>query len=92
MSLCLIFAEDLDPQQKNAFSQWAHLPLDCWTQSHREVFSNTLMHFFMEIRAQGGDLPPNLMNAIKVFPPQALAPLKYPLIQEIRILFSQLFL
>jgi hypothetical protein len=91
MSMCFIFAEDLNIDQRLIFARWVHLPAGIWSQSHREAFSHALLHFFMEVKTQGGNLPPSLLNALKTFPPQALAPLQYPLTNEIRELFSSLF-
>ena len=91
MSLCLVFANDLNSYQRGTFSKWAHLPQDTWTSVHQQAFAQALLHYFMEAKVQGGKLPASVLKALQSFPPQALADLKYPLVQEIRELFSSMF-
>lgn len=95
MSLCVVFANMLQEkafnEQRILFSKWAHLPQDSWTQTHQQAVTQALMHFFMEARTSGGNLPPNIQKALQSFPPQALPELKYPLTKEIRDLFSSIF-
>ena len=60
--------------------------------AQRILSSGKAMKKFQEIiKAQGGNLPTSVLNALKAFPPQALAPLQYPLTNEIRELLSSLF-
>jgi hypothetical protein len=70
MSTCFIFAEDLNTDERIIFAQWAHLPTDIWSQSHREAFAHALMHFFMEVKAKGGNFPTSVLTALKSFPPR----------------------
>ncbi len=95
MSLCIVFANMLKEkafrEQRVLISKWAHLPQDSWTQAHQQAVVQALMHYFMEARANGGNLPPNIQKALQSFPPQALPELKYPLTKEIRALFSSIF-
>lgn len=91
MSLFFVFANDLNGYQRSIFSKWAHLPQDTWTSIHQQTFAQALLHYFMEVRVQGGKLPESVLKASHSFPPQALVDLKYPLTKEIRELFSSLF-
>jgi hypothetical protein len=87
-SMCNIFAENMDAEQRLTFSRWAHLPTSNWSESHREAFAQALIHFFVEIEGKGGHLPASVSNALESFPPQDLAPLQYPLTFEVREIFS----
>jgi len=95
MSLCVVFAnmlqEKVFSEQRNLLSKWAHLPQDSWTQTHQQEVAQALIHFFMETRTNGGNIPPNIQKALQSFPPQALPELKYPLTKEVRELFSSIF-
>ena len=91
MSICLIFANDLDNSQRISFSKWVGLPIGNWTQTHQQLCAQALLHYFMEAKVSGGNLPPSVLRALQSFSPQVLPQLKYPLTDEIRTLFSSLF-
>ena len=91
MASCYIFTEGLDEYQKYVFSRWADLPLYSWTKTHRDKCALALLHYFMELKSQGGELPKELINAIGEFPVQPLPPLQKPLTDETRSLFRGLF-
>jgi len=91
MSICQIFADDLNVEQKEIFSKWAELPTNLWSQTHRDAFALALMHFFMEEKEKTENLPESLKKGLKAFPPQVLKPLKQPLTPEIKNLCASLF-
>ena len=93
MSICLIFAgeRDVSEDQRLRFSLWGHLPTDAWTETHQQAFALALIHYFMEVRTRGGTLPPGVLKAPQVFPPQALQNLRHPLTDEIRSIFESMF-
>ncbi len=93
MSIGLIIGDgrDINATQKLAFSSWAHLPTNEWSEIHQRTFAQALLHYFMEVRANGGALPQKLVDGLQHFPPQALAELRYPLTDEMRELFASFF-
>lgn len=91
MSSAMIMADNLTREKQVAFSRWAHLPTNIWTTEHREFFSLALMHFLMDAKVRGANLPPEIMKAIDLLHPQALPDLPYPLDKTIINLFSGLF-
>lgn len=95
MSLGMVFASDfadgLNKKQQIIFSRWAHLSETVWTEAHKELFTIALMHYFMEVKVRGGNLPSEVVMAINSLPPRALPDLPYSLTNEIRSIFSSLF-
>lgn len=93
MSLFLIIGDgrDISSAQKMKFSLWAHLPTNEWTELHQNAFSQALLHYFMEVKVNGGALPQKVLKVLESFPPQALAELQYPLTDEIRELLASFF-
>jgi hypothetical protein len=91
IALFLVFAENVPPKDKITFSKWAGLPTNTWTQSHRETFSIVLYHYFLEIKKQGGGLPPKLVNVTSLFEEKAVPPIKKALTPEVRDVFKRLF-
>jgi hypothetical protein len=90
-SIYFAFADDISEEKKRIFSSWAQLPANNWTQIHREEFANALMHYFLEIKEHGGDLPESLIKSTRLLKPQMLVPLRNPLTNEIRLIFKNLF-
>ena len=93
MSLFLMIGDgrDISNAQKMQFSLWARLPTNEWTEVHQNAFAQALLHYFMEVKVNGGALPQRVLKALESFPPQALAELRYPLTDEIRALLASFF-
>jgi len=91
MSLFVVAADDISPNEKNLFAHWARLPTNEWTQKHREAFAFAMLHHFHDVKKTGGNLPTAVLNAIKHLPDKPLAPLPRPLNPEIRRMFDRLF-
>lgn len=95
MSNFLVFANvfaDVAPQDdKKIFSKWANLPENNWLPRHTEMFALGLMHYVMELKTSGENVPLRLKGLIVYLQPQALARLPRPLTNEIRNIFLKLF-
>jgi hypothetical protein len=91
MSLFYVFAGDLTERQRKVFSSWANLPLDMWSERHREKFSIAGMHYLLDLKSNSIEIPSVFSGLIKSLPAQPLPPLPKPLNQEIHAVFKELF-
>jgi hypothetical protein len=91
LSIFLVFAEHVLPQDKVTFSRWAELPANEWTQVHRETFAVALFHYFLEVKKQGGELPPELVRVAAMFSESAVPSLRKAFTSEVRNVFRRLF-
>jgi hypothetical protein len=92
MSMFVVFAETILPEQRLIFSRWANLPSQAWTSTHREYFALTMLHYFREVAERGGNLPREVEAAARMLVgAPSLPPIKQPITAEVKQIFESLF-
>jgi len=63
-----------------------------WSQNHREIFALTLYNYFLEIREQDTDLPPEIMGLVNTLLEKGAVPsLAKELTPEVKEVFRKMF-
>jgi len=88
----IMFASTIPISDQIIFSNWAGLSEKEWSQNHREIFALTLYNYFLEIREQDNDLPPEVMNAVNMLLEKGAVPsLVKELTPEVKEVFKKMF-
>lgn len=88
----IMFASTIPRSSQVVFSNWAGLSEKEWSQNHREAFAMTLYNYFLEIREQDNDLPPEIMGLVNTLLEKGAVPsLAKELTPEVREVLRKMF-
>ncbi len=88
----IFFASTIPRSDQVIFSNWAGLSEKEWSQNHGEAFAMTLYNYFLEIREQGNDLPPEITGLVNTLLEKGAVPsLAKELTPEVREVFRKMF-
>ncbi len=88
----IMFASMIPISDQIIFSNWAGLSEKEWSQNHRETFALTLYNYFLEIKEQDNNLPPEVMNAVDMLLEKGAVPsLVKKLSPEVKEVFKKMF-
>lgn len=88
----VFFASQIPRPDQVVFSRWAGLPEKDWSQDHKETFALALYNYFLEIKEQGSDLPPEVLGMVNMLIEQGAVPsLTKKLTDEVKEVFRKMF-
>ena len=92
MQAFLISASIISKDDQELFSRWAGMSELEWTQEHREAFAMVLYNHLLEVKNQGGVLPPKMQGAMEALLKEGVVPkLIIEISPELKQLFNDMF-
>ena len=90
-SSALVFAQELDPEDRILFCRWAGLPENEWTSSHLNLCALAIMHYLCDAKESGSTVPETVRNAAQFLTREQLPRLDHPLSEQVKSIFNRLF-